>query len=705
VLKRPAWLFLLVTASLAVFASVSAGAPKAGATSSSARILFASSRAGAWTLYSMNPDGSDQSRFAGNIGGIQPGAGGDGIGVPQLTPDGSEVLVPSKGTTAIALATGARRPLANCAGPVISSPDGTALACSANTSKNAPSIYVIEQPGGPKLKLPGTKWATPAAWSPDGNWILFSLESDAGPYDLWRVHPDGTGLQRLSRWSAASPVLWLPDGRAEYVGGHSANLNRFDPLVVLDVNTGKADILRKIASPASAAWSPDGTTLVYATNYYDARPSRAIYTVDVSGSTVRRLTPKGEDVYDSSPSWSPDGTKLAFVRQTDSGVDRYASEVWTMNADGSQQRRLTQPYPDEGENVYPLWVNGPVAVTGEPQPQAAGSALKVPFFVAGVVARNARVAVAPDSSDSVTDAYPTPPLLVWHPGSRRPESLVGALCGSITPEFFAGSRLAITCNHDFLDEHEQAILDFDLRSRVPAEPLYAYSAFFGRGAQFGTVVDGPVFSGGRIEFETSHWTGPKGRKKSQLPRQVLWAAHGSHRTRLAVAHRLGTLVAGDESWLAFTVATGIEITSPRGRPVTRIRVPALRLSYRVPAASYLLTGSELLRFGGGKLEGWDVGTGALILDRSVPARAQLQAADDSYVVYSIGADLHVVSATAEKVIHTPAFGAGWNNVYQGPPSHPVTAALSPAGLFYAYDVKSSTFPGRVVFVPRSKLPR
>ena len=74
-------------------------------------------------------------------------------------------------------------------------------------------------------------------------------------------------------------------------------------------------------------------------------------------------------------------------------------------------------------------------------------------------------------------------------------------------------------------------------------------------------------------------------------------------------------------------------------------------------------------------------------------------------MYTIGADLHVISRAGDKVIHTPAAGAGWNNYYDAPPRHPLYAALSSAGLFYAYDVKRKAFPGRVVFVPRSALPR
>jgi hypothetical protein len=172
---------------------------------------------------------------------------------------------------------------------------------------------------------------------------------------------------------------------------------------------------------------------------------------------------------------------------------------------------------------------------------------------------------------------------------------------------------------------------------------------------------------------------------------------------LRSAYRLGTLVAGDRSWLAFEVAHGIEITSPRGRPILLLQVPALKLSYRVPPASFLITGDELIRLGGGQLEGWNVRTGQVLIDRSVPAKALLQAADSEYIVYTAGGDIHLASRTGDHVIHTPAVSSRWLRYYGDPPLY---AALSSAGLFYSYDLKATrAFPGRVVFVPRNALPR
>ena len=58
-----------------------------------------------------------------------------------------------------------------------------------------------------------------------------------------------------------------------------------------------------------------------------------IYTLDVDGSDLRRLT--DNDVWDLYPAWSPDGTEIAFL--TFRGPDL---DIYTMSADGEGQALL-----------------------------------------------------------------------------------------------------------------------------------------------------------------------------------------------------------------------------------------------------------------------------------------------------------------------------------------------------------------------------
>ena len=63
----------------------------------------------------------------------------------------------------------------------------------------------------------------------------------------------------------------------------------------------------------------------------------ALFTINADGSGISQLTPIGSAVSDRYSAWSRDGTKLAFARTT--VTDK--SQIYVMNADGSNQTRLT----------------------------------------------------------------------------------------------------------------------------------------------------------------------------------------------------------------------------------------------------------------------------------------------------------------------------------------------------------------------------
>jgi WD40 repeat protein len=655
--------------------SASACGSSRTAGSSAARILFVSDRTGAWALYSMHADGSGQQRVLNRLGHIDAGAEGIGIGSPRLSPDGRQLLLPRKGITAVDLETGARREIPKAdASTGLWSPDSRKVAYEDNDRNyNSTGVYVT------------------VSWSPDGRWLVINRQIGYGPNRLWLVHPNGNELQEMPGGIGA--------GFAWTVGGEFLDLG--SRYLAIDPKTGHVDVRRQhLGVVSGASWSPDGRTVVFTAAKNQSTPPE-IYAMATSGGKPRPLT-KGAAEYYGSPVWSPDGKRLVFAGYGKRGLDRNTPQIWTMRADGSHARELTKPFPDGGENIDPIWIAPTTHTAAAPRVHVAARSLRIPYYVDSIAADGARAAVAPFGRDMATGASPTPPILVWSPGTR-PEQLVGSLCGTISTPLFRGQTLAVECNHDFLDEHYQSVLVFDLRTRLAVEPVFAYNAFFGEGTQSGTILNGPVLGGAGVEIESSTWSAP-GKKfgGSVLRRQTLSLLDGPERTTLRSAHRLGTLIAGDSSGLVIENADGsFALTTPSGAVIHTFRLPSIRVSARTPAPGFLMTGFELVRLGGGRLEAWDVRYGKVLIDRRVPAKAELQAVDSELVVYTAGADIHLLSSAGDDVIHTPAKTSYWLHYYGEPPVH---AALSPAGLFYDYDLKGGTFPGRVVFVPRSALP-
>ncbi|MDQ2691800.1 MAG: hypothetical protein M3Y68_07210 [Chloroflexota bacterium] len=70
-----------------------------------------------------------------------------------------------------------------------------------------------------------------------------------------------------------------------------------------------------------------------------------VYTMNADGSDRRRLTDHPDEDFDAV--WSPDGTQIAFRSHRDGN-----EEVYVMNADGSAQTNLTQ---SRGADYSPAW--------------------------------------------------------------------------------------------------------------------------------------------------------------------------------------------------------------------------------------------------------------------------------------------------------------------------------------------------------------
>jgi Tol biopolymer transport system component len=101
--------------------------------------------------------------------------------------------------------------------------------------------------------------------------------------------------------------------------------------------TGQTNITKnRSLNEADPAVSPNGKKVAYEYN-------REVWVMNADGTDKRKVV--GNTGGDASPSWSPDAKKIVFSRNS--------SDIWVVNVDGSGQRRLTfTPDRQERDPAY-----------------------------------------------------------------------------------------------------------------------------------------------------------------------------------------------------------------------------------------------------------------------------------------------------------------------------------------------------------------
>ena len=208
-----------------------------------------------------------------------------------------------------------------------------------------------------------------AYFSADGKRLIFQSTRDGRTCDQeYTINVDGTGLRRVSNGQGKTTCGYFMDGdrRIFYASTHAADSAcppRPDPsqgyvwgLDPFDIYTANADGsgTRRLTNygvyTAEGTLSPDGRRIVF-TSLKDG--DLDIYTMNVDGTDMRRLTTTPG--YDGGPFFSPDGKYIVYRawHPTDTSLATYRRlleqrlvrpnrmEIYVMNADGSNQRQIT----------------------------------------------------------------------------------------------------------------------------------------------------------------------------------------------------------------------------------------------------------------------------------------------------------------------------------------------------------------------------
>jgi len=159
------------------------------------------------------------------------------------------------------------------------------------------------------------------------------------------MNSDGSNQTQLTNSGWSYDPRWSPD--SSRIAFHSTrddpSGNNVEIYVMNADGSNQTRLTNNSSFDASPEWSPDGTRIVFKSlrdNHIN------IYVMNADGTSQTRLTNITDDLYFDvvSPIFSPDGTRIVFLNSYTFVGEVIFSQLYVMNADGSNPVRLTNVY-------------------------------------------------------------------------------------------------------------------------------------------------------------------------------------------------------------------------------------------------------------------------------------------------------------------------------------------------------------------------
>ena len=278
-------------------------APPAHATfpGENGKIAFQSNRDGNFEIYSMNADGTSQTRLTFNTSSdIDPSWSADGTKIAFATNRDGNFEIYSMNANG----TGATRLTSSSAtdSQPTWSPDGTRIAFDTIRDGNF-EIYSMNANGTGATRLTNNAASdTQPAWSPDGTKIALKSNRD-GDDEIFRMNADGTGQTNLTNNTVVDELPnWTNAGGSCPCIYYDSNAGgQFDPWFI-DVNGNPNQVSNSVSPHFTAAPAPSGPPRVAISSTQSGNTD--IFNCDYSiPITCTRLTTNS--AVDEHPDWQP----------------------------------------------------------------------------------------------------------------------------------------------------------------------------------------------------------------------------------------------------------------------------------------------------------------------------------------------------------------------------------------------------------------
>ena len=238
------------------------------------------------------------------------------------------------------------------------SPDGTKMAY-LSSKEGKVQIYLKDLASNSTARVTDVAMSPNGmSFSPDGKYLAFSMFTATKAKPLFSLGFKPKGAEWAENPQYIDQTNFQRDGMGMRRPGHMQ-------IYVVPTIGGTP---RQITSgnhdhAGSIAWSKSGQRLIISANTRDEAEfdmlNSDLFSIDVNTSKVTKLTDMTGP--ERSPQLSPNGKKIAFVGNEDNGKSNQLSQLYVMNADGSDIENLTSKldrsvgavtWADNGKGLY-----------------------------------------------------------------------------------------------------------------------------------------------------------------------------------------------------------------------------------------------------------------------------------------------------------------------------------------------------------------
>jgi dipeptidyl aminopeptidase/acylaminoacyl peptidase len=268
---------------------------------------------------------------------------------PQLSPDGKQIIYTRRwidklndrweSSLWMMNVDGTRNRALTQGGDVQWSPDGTRIAYIARGEPSGSQIFVrwMDAEGATSQITRLTESPSNIRWSPDGKTIAFTMNV---PYrESWAIPMPQA--PRGAKWTEPPRIVTRLDYRQDRQG---FNDDAYSHIFTVSAEGGTPrQVTSGNWSHGSPEWMPDGKTILFSADRVPESEYRwrqsDIYSIDVASGRITQLTKRSGPDGGATP--SPDGKLIAYTGVDSSDASYIDSELYVMNADGSNVRHLS----------------------------------------------------------------------------------------------------------------------------------------------------------------------------------------------------------------------------------------------------------------------------------------------------------------------------------------------------------------------------